>query len=216
MRQVKIRNTIFSLLAAVLVGLCESAFNPQIARSQGKTEPGPHTHAVVVDDLERTYLLHVPASCKPPSPLVIMLHGGGGTARAASWETGWAWKAEKEGFLVAFPNALARDPGQPSSFAGNPQLWNDGSNRFYPGQKAPDDVAFIAALLDDLSARFALDRGRVFVTGFSNGASMSFLVGAELPDRIAPSLRSQAHYGSIPPNSSTRSPCATSPARRIR
>ena len=38
------------------------------------------------------------------------------------------------------PNALARDPSRPSSFAGNPQLWNDGSDRFYPGQKAPDVV----------------------------------------------------------------------------
>lgn len=185
MRQGKIRNTIFSTLAAGLVGLCGPAFNPQVACAQGRAEPGWHTHSVVVDGLERTYLLHVPADFKSPSPLVIMLHGGGGTARAASWETEWAAKAEKEGFLVVFPNALARDPGKPSSFAGNPQLWNDGSNRFYPGQKAADDVAFIAALLDDLSARFALDPGRVFVTGFSNGASMSFRLGAALPDRIA-------------------------------
>lgn len=101
------------------------------------------------------------------------------------WETEWAMKAEKKGFLVVFPNAMSRDPAQPSSFARNPQLWNDGSDRFYPGQKAPDDVGFIAAMLDDLSARFEVDERRVFVTGFSNGASMSFRVGAELSDRIA-------------------------------
>lgn len=114
-----------------------------------------------------------------------MLHGGGGTARSAMWETGWTVKADKEGFLVVFPNALARDPSRQSHFSSNPQLWNDGSDRFYPGQKAPDDVGFIAAMLDDLAARFALDRRRIFLTGFSNGASMSFRVGVELSDRIA-------------------------------
>lgn len=184
----KTRDTMSASLVTFLVCFSVLAFNPQNAHSRDKhAEPGSHTLAIVVNGLERTYIVHVPATYKAqtPSPLVIMLHGGGGTARAASWETEWAVKAEEEGFLVVFPNAMARDPAQPSSFAGNPQLWNDGSSRFYPGQKAPDDVGFIAAMLDDLSARFALDERRVFVTGFSNGASMSFRIGAELSDRIA-------------------------------
>ena len=79
----------------------------------------------------------------------------------------------------------ARDPARRSSFGGNPQLWNDGSERFYAGQEAVDDVAFIGAMLDELSTRIAVDPQRVFVTGFSNGASMRFRVGAELPRRIA-------------------------------
>ena len=94
-------------------------------------------------------------------------------------------KADQAGFLAVFPEALARDPAKPSSFAGNPQLWNDGSDRFYSGQKAPDDVAFLNAMLDDLFARFAVDRARIFVTGFSNGASMTFRIGAEASKRIA-------------------------------
>jgi polyhydroxybutyrate depolymerase len=101
------------------------------------------------------------------------------------WETGWAEKSEKEGFLIVFPNAMSPNPSQPSSFARNPQLWNDGSGRFYPGQKTPDDVAFINAMLNDLLARLTIDARRIFATGFSNGASMSFRVGAELSKRIA-------------------------------
>lgn len=175
-------------LLICLVGFFVTAFNPQHTHSrERRAEPGSHDYAIAVNGLERTYVVHVPAAYKPqtPLPVVIMLHGGGGTAKAASWETGWAEKAEKEGFLVLFPNAMAREPERPSSFAGNPQLWNDGSDRFYPGRKAPDDVGFIAAMLDDLSVRFAVDERRIFVTGFSNGASMSFRVGSELSDRIA-------------------------------
>jgi len=149
---------------------------------------GAHSFTLTVGGLERTYIVYVPFNYnlqKQLSAVVIMFHGGGGTARAAMWETGWAEKAEKAGFLAVFPNAMSRDPAQPSSFARNPQLWNDGSDRFYPGRKAPDDVRFIHAMLDDLLARFAADPRRVFVTGFSNGASMSFRIGAELSKRIA-------------------------------
>jgi polyhydroxybutyrate depolymerase len=173
-----------------ILAVCISALAlvSQNARALDKgLGPGSHALAITANGVQRTYIVHVPAAYRPqtPSAIVIMLHGGGGTAKAAMWETQWTLKAEKEGFLAAFPNAMARDPAQRSSFAGNPQLWNDGSNRFYPGQNAPDDVGFIAAMLDDLAVRFALDAQRVFVTGFSNGASMSFRVGAELPDRIA-------------------------------
>ncbi len=184
----KTRARVSASMAGFLVFLSALALDPQnVFAGDRPAEPGSHKIAMTVNGLERTYILYVPAAYTPqtPAPLVIMLHGGGGTAKAALRETEWALKAEKEGFLAAFPNAMARDPSRPSSFAGNPQLWNDGSDRFYPGQTAPDDVGFIAAMLDDLSARFAVDERRVFVTGFSNGASMSFRVGAELSERIA-------------------------------
>jgi polyhydroxybutyrate depolymerase len=48
-----------------------------------------------------------------------------------------------------------------------------------------DDIGYLAAVLDDLQASFAIDANRVFVTGFSNGASMTFRVGVELADRVA-------------------------------
>ncbi len=184
----KVRSTMAASLTILLVYFSVFAISLQNVYAQNKhSEPGSHTLEITVNGLERSYIVHVPATYRPrtPSPMVIMLHGGGGTARAAMWETGWTAKAEKEGFLVVFPNALARDPSRQSHFSSNPQLWNDGSDRFYPGQKAPDDVSFIAAMLDDLAAKFALDRRRIFLTGFSNGASMSFRVGVELSDRIA-------------------------------
>ena len=188
MRYHPIQNTICALIVSFI--LCFGTMSCHAGRpSPPGTHlgPGRHTLTLNVDGLERTCIVHVPPNydSKTQAPLVIMLHGGGGTAKAAIWETGWAEKADKEGFLAVFPNAMARDPSRRSSFARNPQLWNDGSDRFYPDQKAVDDVRFIAALLDDLCARFSVDRRRVFITGFSNGASMSFLVGAQLSNRIA-------------------------------
>ena len=149
--------------------------------------PGKHDYTLKVGEWARRYTVHVPRGYdgQTPLPVVIMLHCGGGTSKGAIEETGWDVKADRENFLAVFPNAVARDPAKPGNFARNPQLWNDGSDRFYPGQKAPDDVAFLNAMLDDLGARFAVDARRIFVTGFSNGASMTFRFGAESSKRIA-------------------------------
>ena len=186
MRYRKTRKTIVASLAVFLV--CFFILKPHNSFSQDKyAEAGSYTFAITVNGLQRNYMVHVPATQIPkaPFPVVIMLHGGGGTGRAAKRETGWAEKADKEGFLAVFPNALARDPARRSRFAGNPQLWNDGSNRFHPAQNAVDDVRFLDAMLDDLLTKFNVDNKRVYVTGFSNGASMTFRIGTELSERIA-------------------------------
>src|SRR5262249_47734669 len=48
-----------------------------------------------------------------------------------------------------------------------------------------DDVAFLNSVLDDLAGRFPVDGRRVFATGFSNGASMTFRLAAERAERLA-------------------------------
>ena len=45
-------------------------------------------------------------------------------------------------------------------------------------------MAFISALIDQLGIDYAIDSNRVFVTGFSNGSSMTFRIGAELADCV--------------------------------
>ncbi len=67
----------------------------------------------------------------------------------------------------------------------NPQVWNDGSGRGSSAHAKYDDVAFISAIIDRLQSRYAADPNRIYVTGFSNGASMTFTAGVELSDRLA-------------------------------
>lgn len=150
-------------------------------------KPGRYNRTLTLDGMQRSYVLHLPKSYQEgePLPVVFMLHGGGGTGRAALWETGWHRLADEQGFIMVAPNAMPPDHNKRASFASNPQLWNDGSDRFYAEQVEVDDVRFINAIIDELNTYNAVDAQRIFVTGFSNGASMAFRAAAALPDRIA-------------------------------
>jgi polyhydroxybutyrate depolymerase len=101
-------------------------------------------------------------------------------------ETGWTAKADQKRFLVVFPEGARSDPSRPARFTTNPQTWNDGSSRPIVGEaeRKIDDVGFINALIDDMITRFKVDEHRIYATGFSNGASMTFHIGRELSERI--------------------------------
>lgn len=82
--------------------------------------------------------------------------------------------ADKYGFLVAYPQGTGRLP-----------TWNAGACCGYAQSNTVDDVAFIAALIDRLSGSYKIDRKRVYTTGISNGAMMSYRLACELSDTIA-------------------------------
>jgi polyhydroxybutyrate depolymerase len=162
--------------------------------------PGEHVRTIRVDGRKREYILHVPArSCglRPartprhsdlPStalPLVFVFHGGGGAARLAILATGWSQKADEIGFFAVYPEALRPDPRRPPTFLRNPQFWNVGSGLGCAEREGVDDVAFVGALLDELSESLAIDARRVYATGFSNGAALTLRLGMELSDRLA-------------------------------
>jgi polyhydroxybutyrate depolymerase len=143
-------------------------------------------HALPYDGLLRRFLVHSPPDRgAAPLPAVVVLHGAGGTPAWTLDETGWADKADKEGFLVVLPEGLRPDPTKPPSFLENAPVWNDGSQSLALAASEADDLGFIDAVLDAVQKSYAVDRRRIYATGFSNGASMVFRLGAERACRFA-------------------------------
>jgi polyhydroxybutyrate depolymerase len=127
----------------------------------------------------RTYLVHRPKGYdgKTPLPLVLVLHGATQGAAGIERMSGMSAKADKENFLVAYPNGTGR--------FGLLTTWNAGACCGYAVTHKVDDSGFVRALMDRLEHDYAVDPKRIFVTGISNGGMMSYRLGCELADRIA-------------------------------
>jgi len=152
----------------------------------------------------RTALLRTPvAAAAGARPLVVLLHGAGGTAELAMQNTGWTRIAEREGILLAYPEGTRPNPGAPPRFRQNPQAWNDGSGRGHTARQGIDDVAFLDSLLDHLVSAHHADRARIYLSGFSNGGSMAFRAGAALAPRVA-AIGPVAGHCWVEPTSSER------------
>ncbi len=151
-----------------------------------QTDTGLQQYEVQWEGVPRLYLVQEPPSrdIALPLPVLMVLHGGGGSAAFAARVYGWRELAEREGCLLLFPEATLEDPSLPPAVRENPRLWNDGSTRSAVARRGVDDIGYLATVMDDIQTRFAVDRKRVFVTGFSNGASMTFRTGIELADRV--------------------------------
>jgi len=137
--------------------------------------PGDHVRWLMMGDLKRTFLVHVPKGYDPktPSPIVLALHGAAMDGQMMVWFSGLNKTSEQNNFVVVYPSGTGKDPFL-SWNAG--QMWTKGR---------VDDVAFIGKLLDDLGTVVNMDAKRVYACGMSNGAMMCYRLAVELSDRIA-------------------------------
>jgi polyhydroxybutyrate depolymerase len=149
------------------------------------TQPGRHVVTVRIDDRDRKFVFVTPSGIEPgkPLPIVFFFHGAGGSAYQASRTYGWAEKAEKEHFFAAFPEGMPVRPDEEASFILNPHIWRD-ERAGLPANNI-QDVHFFEVLLGQLQAALPIDSHRIYVTGFSNGAGMTFTLGSHFSNRIA-------------------------------
>ena len=119
--------------------------------------------------LEREYYLYRPEGLKAGAPLVIVLHGYGGSAlkgKKAMMDV-----ADRNGFAVCYPQGIKDPKGKP------------GWNVRYPSQKGmkTDDVKFLIALSKELQKKFDLSPKNTFLTGMSNGGDIIYLIAMRAP-----------------------------------
>jgi len=135
---------------------------------------------LMVNGEKRTYIIHIPESYDTsiPTPLVLVLHGGGGNAKNIMNVTGFNEKSDKEGFIVVYPDGTGKLPRRLLT-------WNAGFCCGYALEHQIDDVFFIRSLIEHLQEEYTINASRVYVTGISNGGIMTYRIGAELSDIIA-------------------------------
>lgn len=149
------------------------------------TSPGTFVRdSLAVDGLTRHFLVRVPRlEHRGPRPLVIMLHGHGGSGanlvgegrqRAAPYRR-WALIADREGLILAAPNGVI----SPDRRTG----WNDcrADTDVLP---STDDVRFLDEIIAAIDRTAPVDRTRLFVVGSSNGGFMALRYAIDRPKAV--------------------------------
>lgn len=116
-----------------------------------------------VDGKMRRFVTFLPEGIKEEAPLVVVLHGYGGSI----WrENPMVAAAKRHGFAVCIPQGLRDPKGKPS--------WNVG----YPSQAGwkQDDVKALCRIAQHVQKRHKLSRTNTFLTGMSNGGEMCYLM----------------------------------------
>jgi polyhydroxybutyrate depolymerase len=152
----------------------------------------------------RHWQAHVPPHHHGPMPVVLLLHGAGGSCRSVMRQTGIAHHVDARGVLVISADGTALRRDSRPRFLTNPQMWNDGSGRRAGPAFGVDDIGHLAAIIDEASHRFRVDASRVYAMGFSNGGSMALRLAAEMPERIA-AVAADAGQPFVEPSAGRRS-----------
>lgn len=103
-----------------------------------------------------------------PVPLLFYFHGSNCVPLYGAEQSGWHDIADKEGFIVVYPEASRN------------ALWN-----VWSVAEELDDDAFILSLIEHMKAVHPIDESRIYVSGFSMGAMMAHAMASMHPDVFA-------------------------------
>jgi len=174
--------TLLTLLV-VLLGGCSGAPAPgpptPVVDMTPAARSGDYEQAMAFGSGTRTYYLHLPPAVGrgKPLPLVIMLHGAGGTGASFASFIGMSELADREGFIAVYPDGS--DPVQ------GHLTFNAHWCCYYAQDHNVDDVGYISALIDLLHVRYNVNLKMVYAGGLSNGAMMAYWLADRLSNRIA-------------------------------
>jgi len=177
MRDRRHRLLLFFLILLLVCGMVLRRGKMRVLpRATAAAEGGTVSAALEFGGQTRTYLVHVPRGydAKTPLALVFVLHGAMESNENVEELSGMSGKADQEHFLTVYPRGTGRLP-----------TWNAGNCCGTAVAEHVDDVEFFRALLEKLERDYPVDRKRIYFTGISNGAMMSYRLACEMSEQIA-------------------------------
>lgn len=167
------RSLVLSLTVLVVSGIVIPGCDRADSDLNGKYR---FEETITIDGRKRSYTINLPPNYYSTEslPLIIAMHGGGGSSAQFERTSKLSEKSDAAGFIVVYPNG-----------SGVIQTWNAGLCCGYAINNNVNDVKFISMLIDKLVSDYKVNAKRVYATGHSNGGMMSYRLACELSDKIA-------------------------------
>ena len=168
-------------LSACMTGLGGSSPTPTLTPTPTPTSiflPDAPERTVMVNDLERSYLLLIPSDLpnQQPVPVVFAFHGYTITPTGMRYASRMDDIADREKFIVVYPKGI--------EFSWNTG-WKEGTHGGYALANNVDEPAFIRQILADLDTFTKIDPKRIYAMGHSQGGMVAYRLGCEMSDTFA-------------------------------
>ncbi len=162
-------------IAAAVIGFAGLAFLAlrqsavPVPKLTGSIERGALQHG----GRTRSWIAYLPMKPALHPALVIVLHSSMGSGQQARAMYGYDFDllADQHGFIAVYPQG----------FEGH---WNDCKRHgpYAAKRENIDDLGFLHALTEQLARDHHVDPARIYVTGVSNGGSMTLCLALQTPD----------------------------------
>jgi polyhydroxybutyrate depolymerase len=113
----------------------------------------------------RPVTVNLPAATTNPSPLLIMLHSASTSGAHQENYMKLAPVAKKLGMIYIAPDGTIGADGR--------RVWNASKSCCQKSGTPVDDIGYLNSLIDEIDAKYPVDRKRIYFVGHSNGAFMS-------------------------------------------
>ena len=183
-----LRITLFVFMTIFLLAACAPAPTPTPVPTNTAIPPTSTPiptvapldiqRTLTIGDMERSYFIHIPEglTSQDALPLVFVFHGYQESDTSARNYTGFDQIADANSFIVVYPNG---------SGSSSTRSWNGSGCCGYALQNEVDEPAFVRAILADVETLLSVDAKRIYATGFSNGALLSYRLACEMSDTFA-------------------------------
>ena len=153
-------------LSLLLLAGCGGTHRPRARLDRHRAE----VYSIEVGGRQRSFILAAGAKSSAPKPLMLIYHGGGGTAQAVLDQTALGLAAIDGGMVVASLDAAPGTDGR----------WFTALTDTGPG----DDLAFTRAVIAEIQRAVSIDTTRILAVGFSRGAQFSMQLACRAPEVV--------------------------------
>ena len=159
---------VFLLIVGIVIVYTQKAFSIE-------------SQKVIIKGIERSYYVFLPKNYNPKKtyPALLVFHGGGGNAKSILNATGFKDYLNEYQFILIAPNGSGRFDKETLL------TWNAGNCCGYAFNTNVDEVSFINEVIERTAKSYNVDRKRIYLTGMSNGAMVTYKLACELSAKIA-------------------------------